>query len=181
MRDYAGLAVFIAINVAISALGGWATAASVGTWYQALAKPAFNPPDWIFAPVWSALYLMIAIAGWRVWRRGTAQRRGAAQGSGVAPDGRGTAPDARGAGREVRLALTAYAVQLVLNLSWSFVFFGARLIGPALAVIVALLAAILANAFLFWRIDRAAGALLAPYAAWVSFAALLNAALWRLN
>jgi tryptophan-rich sensory protein len=167
-RDYAALAAFIAINVAISALGGWATAASVGTWYQALAKPAFNPPDWIFAPVWSALYLMIAIAGWRVWRRG------AAQGSGPAPDGRGAAPEAR-------LALTVYAVQLTLNLSWSFVFFGARLIGPALAVIVALLAAILANAFLFWRIDRAAGALLVPYAAWVSFAALLNAALWRLN
>ena len=145
---------FIAINIAISALGGWATAASVGTWYQALAKPAFNPPDWIFAPVWSALYLMIAIAGWRVWRRGSG---------------------------EARLALTVYAVQLALNLAWSFVFFGARLIGPALAVIVALLAAILANAFLFWRIDRAAGALLVPYAAWVSFAAVLNAALWRLN
>lgn len=153
-RDYAGLAVFIAINVAVSALGGWATAASVGTWYQALEKPAFNPPDWIFAPVWSALYLMIAIAGWRAWRRG---------------------------GGEARLALTAYAVQLALNLSWSFVFFGARLIGPALAVIAALLAAILANVFLFWRIDRAAGALLVPYAAWVSFATVLNAALWRLN
>jgi translocator protein len=153
-RDYAGLAVFVAINVAVSALGAWATAGSVGTWYQALAKPAFNPPDWIFAPVWSALYVMIAIAGWRVWRRG---------------------------GGEVRGALTVYAVQLALNLSWSFVFFGARMIGPALAVIVALLAAIVANALLFWRLDRAAGALLVPYAAWVSFAALLNAALWRLN
>jgi tryptophan-rich sensory protein len=174
-RDYVGFAVFIVLNVAVSALGGWATAGSVGTWYQALAKPAFNPPDWIFAPVWSALYLMIAIAGWRVWRRS------AAQGSGAAPQGRGTGSGARGAGREVRLALTVYAVQLALNLSWSFVFFAARLIGPALAVIVALLAAILANAFLFWRIDRAAGALLAPYAAWVAFATLLNAALWRLN
>jgi tryptophan-rich sensory protein len=153
-RDSAGLAVFVAINVAVSALGGWATAGSVGTWYQALAKPAFNPPDWIFAPVWSALYVMIAIAGWRAWRRG---------------------------GGEARLALTVYAVQLALNLSWSFVFFGARLVGPALAVIAALLAAIVANAFLFWRLDRAAGALLVPYAAWVSFAAALNAALWRLN
>jgi len=154
-RDYTGLAVFIALNAAVSALGGWATAGSVGTWYVTLAKPAFNPPNWIFAPVWTALYLMIAVAGWRAWRRGS--------------------------GQEARLALTAYAVQLVLNLSWSFVFFGARMIGPALAVIVAILAAILANAFLFWRIDRAAGALLLPYAAWVSFATLLNAALWRLN
>lgn len=154
-RDYTALALFIALNAAISALGGWATAGSVGTWYLTLAKPSFNPPDWIFAPVWSALYLMIAIAGWRAWRRS--------------------------AGPQRRLALTAYAVQLALNLSWSFVFFGARLIGPALAVIVSLLAAILANAYLFWRIDRAAGALLLPYAAWVSFATLLNAALWRLN
>ena len=166
-RDYAGLAVFIAINVAVSALGGWATAASVGTWYQTLAKPAFNPPNWIFAPVWSALYLMIAIAGWRVWRRGDGEASGGVEAS--------------GAMREVRLALIVYAVQIALNLSWSFVFFGARLIGPALAVIAALLAAILANAFLFWRIDRAAGALLVPYAAWVAFATLLNAALWRLN
>ncbi|MDH4094110.1 MAG: tryptophan-rich sensory protein [Betaproteobacteria bacterium] len=153
-RDTAGLAVFLAINVAVSALGGWATASSVGTWYQGLAKPAFNPPDWVFAPVWSALYLMIAVAGWRAWRRG---------------------------GGEARRALVVYAVQLALNLSWSFVFFGARLIGPALLVIAALLAAIAANAALFWRLDRWAGALLVPYAAWVSFAALLNAALWRLN
>ena len=171
--DYASLAVFIAINVAISALGGWATSASVGTWYPTLAKPAFNPPNWIFAPVWSALYLMIAIAGWRVWRRGGGEVRGGGEAR--------SSEEAGGVRREVRLALTVYAVQLALNLSWSFVFFGARLIGPALAVIAALLAAILANAFLFWRIDRAAGALLLPYAAWVSFAALLNAALWRLN
>jgi tryptophan-rich sensory protein len=153
-RDYVGLGVFLAINAAVSALGGWATSTSVGTWYQALAKPAFNPPDWIFAPVWSALYAMIAIAGWRAWRRG---------------------------GEDLRGALMVYAVQLALNLSWSFVFFGARSIGGALAVIPALFAAIVVNAVLFWRIDRTAGALLVPYAAWVAFATLLNAAIWRLN
>jgi tryptophan-rich sensory protein len=81
----------------------------------------------------------------------------------------------------VRLALIVYAVQLALNLSWSFVFFGARLIGPALVVIGALIVAIVVNAVLFWRIERVAGALLVPYAAWVAFAAVLNAALWRLN
>jgi benzodiazapine receptor len=154
LRDYTGLAAFVAINAAVSALGGWATAKSVGTWYQALAKPGFNPPDWVFAPVWTALYLMIAVAGWRAWRRG---------------------------GDEARRALVVYAVQLALNLSWSFVFFGARLVGPALLVIAALLAAIVANAALFWRLDRWAGMLLVPYAGWVSFAALLNAAIWRLN
>jgi tryptophan-rich sensory protein len=152
-RDYVGLAAFVGINVAVSALGGWVTSSSVGTWYQGLAKPAFNPPDWVFAPVWSALYLMIAVAGWRAWRRG-----------GVA-----------------RPALLVYAVQLALNLSWSFVFFGARLIGPALLVIAALLVAILVNAMLFWRLDRPAGALLVPYAAWVAFATVLTFALWRLN
>lgn len=152
-RDYVGLAVFVGINAAVSALGGWATSSSVTTWYPTLAKPAFNPPDWVFAPVWSALYLMIAIAGWRAWRRGAAAHP----------------------------ALLVYAVQLALNLSWSFVFFGARLIGPALFVIAALLVAIVVNAALFWRLDRPAGALLVPYAAWVSFAAVLNAALWRLN
>jgi translocator protein len=154
LRDYAGLAVFVAINAAVSALGGWATAKSVGTWYQALAKPGFNPPDWVFAPVWTALYLMIAVAGWRAWRRGDA---------------------------EARRGLAVYAVQLALNLSWSFVFFGAHLVGPALLVIAALLAAIVANAVLFWRLDRWAGMLLVPYAAWVSFATMLNAAIWRLN
>jgi len=153
--DYAALAGFVLLCAAISGLGGWATAGSVSTWYPTLAKPSFNPPNWVFAPVWSTLYLMIALAGWRAWRRS--------------------------GGAERRLALTAYGVQLGLNLSWSFVFFGAQLIGPALAVIVALLAAILVNARLFWRIDRAAGALLVPYAAWVAFATLLNAALWRLN
>lgn len=152
-QNYVALAAFVGINVAVSALGGWATASSVTTWYPTLAKPAFNPPDWVFAPVWSALYLMIAVAGWRAWRRGAAARP----------------------------ALLVYAVQLALNLSWSFVFFGARLIGPALFVIAALLAAILVNAALFWRLDRPAGALLVPYAAWVVFAAVLNAALWRLN
>jgi len=154
-RDLFGLAAFVLLCLAISGVGGWVTATSVGGWYQALAKPAFNPPDWVFAPVWTALYLMIALAGWRVWRlRGIASARG---------------------------ALTVYAVQLALNLSWSFVFFGARLIGAALAEIAVLLLAILANALLFWRIERAAGLLLAPYAAWVAFAAVLNAALWRLN
>jgi len=153
--DYAALAGFVLLCAAISGLGGWATAGSVSTWYPTLAKPFFNPPDWVFAPVWSTLYLMIALAGWRAWRRSSGTQR--------------------------RLALTAYGVQLGLNLSWSFVFFGAQRIGPALAVIVALLAAILVNARLFWRIDLAAGALLIPYAAWVAFATLLNAALWRLN
>jgi tryptophan-rich sensory protein len=154
-RDLAALAGFAALCFAVAAAGGAATATSVGTWYAGLAKPAFNPPDWVFGPVWTILYLMIAVAGWRVWRR-----RGE---SGA------------------WLALGAWGVQLSLNLSWSLLFFGARMIGAALVEIVVLFVAIVVTAALFWRIERFAGALLVPYAAWVGFATVLNAALWRLN
>lgn len=153
-RDAVALLGFVALCLAVAAAGGAVTATSVGTWYAGLAKPSFNPPDWVFGPVWTALYLMMAVAGWRVWRK-------------------------RSAG--ARLALGAWALQLALNLFSSLVFFGLRSIGAALAEIAVLLAAILATALLSWRIDRVAGALLVPYAAWVAFAALLNAALWRLN
>lgn len=154
-RNLVALAGFVALCFVVAAAGGAVTATSVGTWYPGLAKPAFNPPDWVFGPVWTALYLMIAVAGWRVWRRRSE--------SGA------------------WLALGAWGVQLSLNLSWSLLFFGARMIGTALAEIAVLLAAILITAALFWRIDRIAGALLIPYAAWVGFATVLNAALWRLN
>ncbi len=150
-----GLIAFIALCLGISAIGGWIAAQSVGTWYRTLQKPFFNPPDWLFAPVWTLLYLMIAVAGWRVWRA-----------PGLA---------------DARSAMAAYAMQLALNLAWSFLFFGGRLIGVALTEIVLLFAAIVVNAVLFWRIDRVAGWLLAPYAAWVAFACALNLALWRLN
>lgn len=154
MKNAAALAGFILLCLLVAAVGGAVTASSVGTWYQGLAKPSFNPPDWVFGPVWTTLYVLMAIAAWRVWRLELARRRP---------------------------ALALWALQLALNLCWSFVFFGARAIGPALAEIVVLLAAILATLVLFWRLDRLAGALLVPYAAWVAFAAVLNAALWRLN
>jgi len=154
-RDLIALAGFIVLCLAVAAAGGAVTATSVGSWYAGLVKPSFNPPNWVFGPVWTMLYLMIAVAGWRVWCR--RDRPGA------------------------RAALIAWGVQLALNLGWSFVFFGARLIGAALVEIVALLAAIVCTAVLCWRVDRIAGALLIPYVAWVSFATLLNAALWRLN
>ena len=150
-----GLGAFLALCLAISAIGGLITAASVGTWYQTLQKPVFNPPDWVFAPVWTLLYLMIAVAGWRVWRI-----------AGVAG---------------ARAGMAAYAAQLALNLAWSYLFFGARMIGLALAEIVLLLGVICVNALLFWRKDQVAGWLLVPYAAWVTFACALNFALWRLN
>ena len=151
--DWLGLGAFLVVCLGVSALGGLATASSVGTWYQALHKPAFNPPNWVFAPVWTTLYVMIAVAGWRVWRL----RRFAGA------------------------AMAAYAAQLALNLAWSLLFFGGRLIGVALAEILLLLAAILLNVVIFWRLERVAALLLVPYAAWVAFASALNLALWRLN
>jgi benzodiazapine receptor len=154
-RDIAGLAVFLALSLAVSGIGGAVTAGSVGNWYPTLRKPSFNPPDWIFAPVWTALYIMMAIAAWRVWRR-----------HGL---------------REARLEMALYAIQLALNLAWSIVFFGFRLIGPALFEIIFMLTAILATAVRFWERDRVAGMLFIPYAGWVAFATALNLALWQLN
>jgi len=154
-RDIAGLLAFLVICLGVSAAGGAATASSVGTWYQALIKPPFNPPDWLFAPVWTVLYVMMAVAGWRVWR----------------------AHGLRGA----RLAMALFGIQLALNLAWSFVFFGYRLIGAALIEIVVLLVAIVITTILFWKRDRLAAVLFLPYAGWVAFATALNFALWRLN
>ncbi len=155
LRSVLGLLVCLALCFAVSGLGGLITAQSVGTWYQELAKPAFNPPDWIFAPVWTTLYLLMAIAAWQVWRR-----------AGL---------------RDGRSALVVFGVQLALNLGWSATFFGLRMPGLALIVVLVLLASIVLTIHLFWKADRLAGALLVPLLAWVGFATVLNAAIWRLN
>lgn len=123
-----------------------------GDWYASLAKPEWNPPGWIFGPVWTVLYLMMAIAAWLVWRRLGWCR-----------------------------VLWIYLAQLLLNAAWTPVFFGAQEIGLAFAVIVALWVAILFMVVVFLRVSKAAGWMLVPYLAWVSFAAFLNFTLWRLN
>ncbi|MEQ9447867.1 MAG: TspO/MBR family protein, partial [Rhodospirillaceae bacterium] len=114
-----------------------------------------HPPDWVFAPVWTLLYALIAVAGWRVWRK--AGWRGA------------------------RKPLTLYAAQLVLNLGWSIIFFGLQNVGLAFAEILVLLALIVATARAFRSIDRIAALLFVPYAIWVTFAAVLNGAILFLN
>jgi tryptophan-rich sensory protein len=148
------LAVSIAITLAIGASGGLATASSVSTWYVTLTKPAFNPPNALFGPVWTTLYILMAVAAWRVWK-------------------------STGAGR--RVALRLYAVQLALNLAWSMIFFGLRQPGWALIEVALLLGAVIATAAAFWRVDRPAGLMMAPYCAWVAFASVLNFEIWRLN
>lgn len=144
------------LNLLVAAVGGWFTASSVGTWYQTLNKPALNPPDWVFGPVWTVLYVMMALAAWCVWRRAGSWRR--AMGAGV-----------------------AYLLQLALNLLWSVVFFGWRSPAGALVVIVLLWLAIAWTLWRFAQHTRLAAALLAPYLAWVSFAGLLNLLIVRLN
>lgn len=123
-----------------------------GEWYQALDKPPFNPPNWLFGPVWTILYVLIAIAGWRIWT-----------------------------GRHTGGAMTAWWVQLGLNFLWSPIFFTLQRPGLALVVILALLVAILVFIRIAWDRDRVAAWLFVPYAAWVAFATLLNASIWWLN
>lgn len=124
-------------------------------WYEALAKPAWNPPNAIFGPVWSLLYALMGVAAWLVWRRGGFKRAGA--------------------------ALGLFAVQLGLNALWSYLFFGLHRIDLAFFEVLVLWSLILIVAVLFWREDRLAGALMLPYLLWVGFASILNFVLWRLN
>jgi tryptophan-rich sensory protein len=151
----AALTAFMFVCFVIAGVGAYATSTSIDTWYRALAKPSFNPRDAAFGPVWTVLYFAIAIAGWRLWRGGAFRR-----------DGRLTA---------------SYGLQLALNLGWSPLFFGARMIGAALIDVALLLASIVVTMVLAGRHDRAAAWLMVPYAAWVAFATALNVALWRLN
>lgn len=145
---------FVLLCFAVAAAGGLANSYGLTDWYPTLAKPWFNPPNWVFGPVWTVLYLMIAVAGARFWLADV-------------PDG----------GR----AMAAWSVQLALNLGWSWVFFYGQAIGWALVVIVGLWLSILATIIAGWTKDRLASVLLFPYLAWVSFAAVLNFAIWRLN
>ena len=154
-RDLFGLFVFVALCFLVAAAGGAFTASSVDTWFQQLQKPSFNPPDWVFAPVWTMLYLFMAIAGWLVWRTVENKAR--------------------------RLALSIFAVQLLLNFTWSFLFFGQQRVDLALINIIVLLLMIITNGLLFWRIVRWAGILFVPYIVWVAFASVLNVSIWVLN
>jgi tryptophan-rich sensory protein len=149
----------------LPALAGWAllcyTAASMGAffmpgvWYAALHKPSWNPPGWIFAPVWTALYAMMSVAAWLVWRRGGWAKQ--------------------------RKPLLVFLSQLALNALWTPLFFGLHRPAAALVEIVLLWLAIAATLVVFRPVSRAATLLLVPYLAWVSFAAALNFTLWRLN
>lgn len=150
-----GLVVLLAVCLGAAALGSAATVPRIDDWYAALDKPSWTPPSWVFGPVWTVLYIAMAVAAWLVWR----QRESHA----------------------VRVPLLLFAVQLALNMAWSWLFFG--LMSPALgfADIVLLWIAIAATMAAFWQRSRVAGLLLVPYLAWVTFAAALNYSIWQLN
>jgi tryptophan-rich sensory protein len=150
MRVLLGLLPFLALVACAAAFGA---TFQPGAWYEALRKPPGNPPNWVFGPVWTALYVAIAVAAWRVWR---------AQ-PGASP------------------AIVLWAAQLVLNAAWSWLFFGLERPGLALLDITALLALLVATTAAFLAVDRTAGLLFAPYVAWVGYATYLNAAIWWLN
>jgi tryptophan-rich sensory protein len=138
----------------VGGLGGFATAKSVRDWYPALQKPAGTPPSWVFGPVWTALYVLMAISAWLVWKQ---------------------------YGLGARAALLIFGAQLALNLAWSGIFFGARLPGFAFFEIIILWLAILFTIFIFRSLNQVAAYLLVPYLVWVTYASYLNCGIWWLN
>lgn len=144
---------FLLLVLGLGFIAGQITAPNIPGWYAGLAKPSFNPPNWVFAPVWTTLYVFMAIAAWRVWCTQGWRSKG----------------------------LALWLIQLALNFAWSVLFFGAHNPGAALADLAVLWLAIVATLTVFWRADRVAGLLLTPYLVWVSFAGVLNYWVWQLN
>lgn len=152
MNRYLVLAGFIILCLAVAGVAGYVTAGAVTTWFPTLVKPAFNPPSWVFGPVWTTLYVMMAVAAWLVWLK----------------------PGSRS-------ALNLFFLQLALNFAWSLLFFGLHSPALALIDIVALWCAILTTIFAFGQHSSVAAWLMVPYISWVSFATILNASIWWLN
>ncbi len=152
-RQALSLALFLALPLATGALG--AVASTPGEWYAGLAKPAWNPPSWVFGPVWTTLYLLMGLAAWLVWRER--------------------------ASKPVAGAMWLFGGQLLVNGAWSWLFFEYHLIALALADLLLLLVVVALLTMRFWSVRPVAGILLLPYLTWVGFAALLNGAIWLLN
>lgn len=149
-------AVGLILWVVVSMAAGWVGSRFMpGEWYAALAKPSWNPPSSVFAPVWSTLYILMGVAAWLVWRK---------VGFAGAP-----------------VALGLFVFQLLLNVLWSYLFFGAHRPDLACVDIIVLWLVILATTIGFWRVSVPAGVLLLPYLCWVGFASALNLQLWQLN
>lgn len=156
VRDILEAVVAVLICQGAGFIGAVFTTPSIPTWYASLEKPFFNPPNWLFFPVWTTLYTLMGISAFLVWRKGIRDR-------------------------QVRIALGIFVAQLILNSLWSIVFFGLHALLGGLMVIVVLWIAILLSIITFFRLSKLAGVLLIPYVLWVSFATVLNFSLWQLN
>lgn len=154
-RPWLGLVLFLGLCLGAGGIGAIATTPEIAGWYQSLDKPSWNPPNAVFGPVWTTLFVMIAIAGWIIWKREGIQG--------------------------ARLPLTLFFLQLALNVAWSWIFFGMHQPGWAFLEIVVLWCAIAATVIAFSRTSKPAAFLLLPYLAWVAFASLLNYTIWQLN
>jgi len=150
-----GLVVWLGLCLGVGGVSGRYTVAEIPGWYRTLARPAIAPPNWVFGPVWTTLYILMAIAAWRVWLSGPSQAQ--------------------------TLGLGLFLLQLALNFAWSWIFFRQHAIGWALAEVVALWAVIGLTTLVFARSAPVAAWLMSPYLAWVTFASVLNGAFWRLN
>ena len=155
-RDILKLIVSLVACQCAGLVGSIFTMKAIPTWYAALEKPSFTPPNWLFAPAWVTLYILMGVAAFIIWRKGSEQW-------------------------QVRMALITFLVQLVLNALWSVVFFGFKSPLAGVVVIVILWVAILFTILKFFKLSTVAGVLLLPYILWVSFAAILNISVWMLN
>ena len=156
MNNTVKLIISILIPVAVGAISGFFTTAEIPGWYQTINKPTWNPLSWIFGPVWTTLYLLMGIALYLVWKSEAVQS-------------------------VKKMAIILFAVQLLLNFFWSFIFFNQHQIGLALAEIITMWFFILLTIFAFAPINKLAAWLLVPYISWVSFATILNYTIWKLN
>ncbi len=149
------LIISIILTVGLGSLGGLFTIAEIPTWYAGLNKPSFNPPNWIFGPMWTTLYLLMGISFYMIWK--------------IPPSPARTQ------------AIRIFVIQFVLNFCWSIIFFSMHQIGWALVEIIAMWVCILLTILQFRKLSTTAAVLLIPYLLWVSFASLLNGSIWQLN
>ena len=156
IKDIAIALLFVIVCLSAGILGSFSTASNIPTWYAAINKPSFNPPNYLFGPVWTFLYISMGVAAFLVWKKGFEKK-------------------------EVKFALGLFAIQLALNAAWSPLFFGLHWLLISFIEIVVMWGFILWTLLRFYRISVPAGLLLVPYILWVSFASVLNFSIWWLN
>jgi tryptophan-rich sensory protein len=156
MKSWIKLVISIVVPLVVGGISGFFTKPEISTWFQTIKKPDWQPPNWLFGPIWTILYIMMGIAFYLIWKK-----------------------DAEASKK--RTAVTLWIVQLVLNFFWSFVFFKQHQIDWALGEIVILWFFILLTIFTFARINKMAAWILVPYISWVSFAGILTYTIWQLN